>query len=66
MIVHLKHFKHYCVGRTVDVLSCTGGEPFDNGLIKPENRLTEDIDKVTCRECFYIWHHPKMKCCGEK
>jgi len=61
MVKHLKHQQFVSVGRTKNVMACTGEKPFNS-----QHHLTVKINNVTCRECFYLWHHPKVKCCGGK
>ena len=57
--IHLEHHKPLSIGRELNVMACTGIEPFNKSHV-----LTDKIDNVNCRECFYLWHHSEVKCCG--
>lgn len=57
----MKHFMHQhyvSPNKMYDVKACTGMRP------KTNEEVTSDIDEVDCRDCFFIYHHPTINCCG--
>ena len=59
----MKHFKHrhyVSVNKMYDVKACTGMIP----KLSEVDTVWSDIDEVECRECFFIYHHPNINCCG--